>query len=378
MFGVLCKQTYENFALLSKDKKIIIWGFVREKIKEIATRYSNLDCIIDSDSELWGITFESLEIYSPTHLYALSPETHVVLIVSGTGSFYSVTREIKLVDDFSVFYFNTISDKFFNYFSNQLYENLQKIDKIVGMLSDDDSKKIYKEVVLRRIMGATGEFGSLKRSDNPQYIFTPMFKNLSDDEVFLDCGAYVGDSVEKFVKAFGDHVKKIYSFECFEENCLKLQEAGNGLKRSGWKGDLVIAPYAVSDQNEQMVFNDIGMPESGYLPETRLTLQYSEKLTPVNTLKVEAKKLDDFIPQDEKITLIKMDIEGSEYAALKGAERIIRTYEPRLAISIYHNPDDYWRIFELIHSFSANYKFAVRHHQKNNLDTVLYAWREEN
>lgn len=208
MFGVLCKQTYENFALLSKDKKIIIWGFVREKIKEIATRYSNLDCIIDSDSELWGITFESLEIYSPTHLYALSPETHVVLIVSGTGSFYSVTREIKLVDDFSVFYFNTISDKFFNYFSNQLYENLQKIDKIVGMLSDDDSKKIYKEVVLRRIMGATGEFGSLKRSDNPQYIFTPMFKNLSDDEVFLDCGAYVGDSVEKFVKAFGDHVKK--------------------------------------------------------------------------------------------------------------------------------------------------------------------------
>lgn len=377
MFSVFCKQTYDNLLLLSKNKKIVIWGFVKEKIQKVMAQYHNLDCIIDSDSELWGMRFESLEIYSPTHLYALSPETHVVLLVSGTGNFYSVTRLIKMVDDFSVFYFNTISDKFFNYFSNQLYENLEKVYKIEKMLSDDDSKKIYREVIRRRIMGATGEFASLKRDDNPQYIFPPMFKDLSDNEVFLDCGAYVGDSVEKFVKAFGNHVKKIYSFECFEENCKKLQEVGKEQKKNGWKGDLIIAPYAVSDLNEQMVFHDIGMPEGGYLPETRLTLQYNEKLAPVNTLKVEVRKLDDFVPQGEKITLIKMDIEGSEYAALKGAERIIRTYEPRLAISIYHNPSDYWRICELIHSFSVNYKFAVRHHQKNHLDTVLYAWREE-
>lgn len=377
MYSFLCKQTHENLALLSKNKKIVIWGFAKGKIQEVMKKYNNLECIIDTDSELWGMTFESLEVYSPTHFYALSPETHVVLIVSGTGNFYSVTRAIKMVDNFSVFYFNTISDKFYNYFSNQLYENLEKINESIKMLSDDDSKKIYREVIHRRIMGATGEFASLKRSDSPQYIFPPMFKNLSNDEVFLDCGAYVGDSAEKFIKAFGDSVKKIYSFECFEDNILKLQEVGNKLKKNGWKGDLIIAPYAVSDQNEQMVFNDVGMPEMGYLPETRLTVEYSKKLTPVNTLKVEARKLDDFVPQDEKITLIKMDIEGSEYAALKGAERIIRTYEPRLAISIYHNPSDYWRILELIHSFSENYKFAVRHHQKNNLDTVLYAWREE-
>lgn len=378
MLGGICKQTYENLALLSQNKKIVIWGFVREKIQEIMAQHNNLDCIIDTDSEQWGISFNSLEVYSPEHLYALSPETHVVLVVSGTGSFYSVTRAIKMVDDFPVFYFNTISEPFFRYFSNQLYENLEKIKHTEKMLADDTSRKIYREIVHRRIMGATGEFGSLKREDTPQYIFSPMFQNLSDDEVFLDCGAYVGDSVEKFVKTFGNHVKKIYSFECLKENCLKLQAVGNERKKNGWKGELIVAPYAVSDQNGEAVFHDIGMPESGYLPETRSTLQYSEKLMPVNTFKVEARTIDDFIPQGEKITLIKMDIEGSEYAALKGAERVIRAYEPRLAISIYHNPSDYWRISELIHSFSPNYKFAVRHHQKNNLDTVLYAWREEN
>lgn len=42
----------------------------------------------------------------------------------------------------------------------------------------------------------------------------------------------------------------------------------------------------------------------------------------------------------------------------------------------YHNPQDYWRIYELICEFVPDYKFAVRHHQNNHLDTVLYAWEE--
>lgn len=377
MFKDICKQTDENLKRLSKNKKIVIWGFVREKIEQIMTQYSNFECIVDSDSERWGIRFESLEVYPPEHLYALDSETHIVLIASGTGTLYSVTRAIKMVDDFSVFYFSAISDKFFNYFSNQLYENLEKINNVEKMLADDRSRKIYREVVRRRIMGATGEFKSLKINDNPQYIFPPMFQGMGNDEVFLDCGGYIGDSVEKFVTAFGNKVKKIYSFECLKENIPRLQKAGNNLKSAGWTGELVIAPYAVSNKNTEMVFHDIGKPESGYLPEMRSTVQYNEKLAPVNTFQVDARTIDDFVPQNEKISLIKMDIEGGEYAALKGAERTIRKYEPRLAISIYHNPSDYWRICQLIHSFSANYKFAVRHHQNNHLDTVFYAWREE-
>lgn len=377
MFNGIHKQTVENFIELSANKKIVLWGFVEDTIQKAFAQFSNLDCIIDTDSERWGLKYRSLVIYPPEHLYALSPETHIVLVTSKSGIAYSVTKAIEAIDDFDIFYFNVISDKFFCHFSNQLYNNLEKIKSVEKILEDDRSKKIYREVVYRRIMGATGEFNNLKTRDNPQYIFLPMFRNLSDDEIFIDCGGYIGDSVEKFVISFGNKVKKVYSFECFENNISKLRKAGDGLHENGWKGKLVIAPYAVSNKNSMVTFNDIGKSESGYLPDSRLTREYNDKLAPINTFEVESKTIDDFLPENERITLIKMDIEGAEYDALLGAEKTIKKYKPRLAISIYHNPSDYWRICELIHQFSSEYKLAVRHHQNNHLDTVLYAWVEE-
>jgi len=49
-------------------------------------------------------------------------------------------------------------------------------------------------------------------------------------------------------------------------------------------------------------------------------------------------------------TYIKMDIEGAEYDALLGAERLIRSYKPVLAICVYHRPQDIWEIPQLINS----------------------------
>ena len=215
MINGIQKQTVENFLELSQNKKIVLWGFIIDSVQKAISEYTNIDCIIDSDSERWGMKFESLTIYPPEHLYALNPDKYIILITSGTGSVYSITKTIKAIDDFVIFYFCVISDKFFCHFSNQLYDNLGKIREVEKALADDMSKKIYREVVLRRIMGATGEFSSLKVRDNPQYIFPPMFSNMSNDEIFIDCGGYTGDSVEKFVSAFGNRIRKIYSFECF-------------------------------------------------------------------------------------------------------------------------------------------------------------------
>jgi hypothetical protein len=89
---------------------------------------------------------------------------------------------------------------------------------------------------------------------------------------------------------------------------------------------------------------------------------------------VQTVRLDDVIPAGERITFIKADIEGSEYAMLQGAKRIIQTYKPRLAISIYHEGVDYFRIPQLIKEFMPEYNLAVRHHKKSHVDTDLYAW----
>ena len=378
MIGRFCKQTLQNFYEKSKNKKVVLWGLVEENIKKAKELSTQIECIIDSDPEHSGLRFDKIKIYMQEHLYALSPDTHVVLVTSRTANAYSVNKAIKEIGDYDIFFINVIEDRFFEYFSNRLYDNLYRINSITDTLYDDRSKKIYKEVVHRRIIGATGEFNILKTRDNPQYIYLPMFADMGNDEIFIDCGGYIGDSIEKFVNTFGNKVKKIYSFECFPENIKKIREMSRFVsKEEGYTGEIIPAQYALSDKTGKVKFNDIGKPESGYLPETRLTVEYNEKLAPVNTIEVDTTTIDSYIPENEKITFIKMDIEGAEYEALKGAEKIIKKYKPRLAISIYHNPDDYWRIYDLIHSFFADYKFAVRHHQNNHLDTVLYAWVEE-
>ena len=90
-----------------------------------------------------------------------------------------------------------------------------------------------------------------------------------------------------------------------------------------------------------------------------------------NLQTIEGISLDEFL-QNERVTFIKMDIEGAEYDALKGAEHIIRTQKPRLAISIYHDKNHIVDIPALLLSFREDYRFYIRHYSLLGNETVLY------
>lgn len=86
--------------------------------------------------------------------------------------------------------------------------------------------------------------------------------------------------------------------------------------------------------------------------------------------------LDNFL-SDKKIDIIKMDIEGAELEALKGAKDIIERQKPCLCLSVYHKK---WDVLELplyIKSLNPGYKFYMRHHTFGIWDTVLYAIDEK-
>lgn len=76
---------------------------------------------------------------------------------------------------------------------------------------------------------------------------------------------------------------------------------------------------------------------------------------------------------DVPVSFIKMDIEGSELKALHGAERIIKRYAPKMAISLYHKPNDVVEIPEFIMKCNPDYKFWIRHYAYTENETVLYA-----
>jgi hypothetical protein len=88
---------------------------------------------------------------------------------------------------------------------------------------------------------------------------------------------------------------------------------------------------------------------------------------------IEVVPLDQAIAPDGPLPFVKLDVEGSEAAALRGAQRLLERARPMLAISVYHRPDDPWEIPRHLASLDLGYRLILRTHGWDGMDLVLYA-----
>lgn len=376
MFNELRKQTYENLNENSKGKKIVLWGYCKKYIEPAVEKISNIKYIVDSDCEKWGAMCKDVEIFSTDRLYDESTDEIVIVVTSGPDYVYEITEQIRKIGKFPIFYFHVLEDGWFHSISEELFDNLQEIKRCVSLLDDYYSKKVFVESVKRRIMGCNEGFADLRKKGERQYLFSEFEKN-TEEKVILDCGAYIGDSARRFVNQYGNNVKKIYSYEALPQNLAELELLQDKLYREKeWKGELIILPYAVCDEEKMIKFYEMELPNASFLPDMR-DLSKNKLHQVVNVIEVKANTIDNTIPETEKVSLIKMDIEGAEYEALIGAKRVITKCKPQCAISIYHNACDYWRIIKLLKEYVPQYRFAVRHYKNRHVDTLLYAWEDK-
>ena len=119
-----------------------------------------------------------------------------------------------------------------------------------------------------------------------------------------------------------------------------------------------IKPFAMWSRKEQLHFSGTG-----------------SQISQVSTFGKSIVQADSIDNQhlDEPVTFIKMDIEGAEPEALKGAELTIRKYKPKLAICIYHQPSHLYEIPLWIKSTVPDYRIYIRHHSNRQAETVCYA-----
>ena len=89
-------------------------------------------------------------------------------------------------------------------------------------------------------------------------------------------------------------------------------------------------------------------------------------------LEVKAVTIDHYF-SETSLTYLKMDIEGAELSAIKGAAHVIQRDRPVLAICVYHQQNHIWKIPEILNSVCDNYRFYLRPHLLEGWDTVLYA-----
>lgn len=235
-------------------------------------------------------------------------------------------------------------------------ENSERAEKMLAMLADDKSREIWRGVVQHRIDGTP-----LKPEwycEGDQYFVKDIVK-INDNEVFIDGGGYTGDTTQQFidtVKRAGKTVKRIVIFEPNEENCGLIR------KFFGKRKDVKVIQKGLSDEKKTITFTGEG--------STFSVCENSESDGDVVSIPVIN---IDVVPECQDATWIKMDIEGSELEALRGAKQVIQHNLPKLTICIYHSDEDMIRIAEYVHEIVPEYKLYVRHHKNHWQETVLYA-----
>lgn len=246
--------------------------------------------------------------------------------------------------------------KWLEWFEKRGRENAfnQIMSELEELFDDERSKQILQERIAFFLTGDTSHIENTP-IDSPAYFCEGIYQ-ISEDEVLMDCGAFTGDTLLDFTRRTKLSYKKVLSFE---PDPMNYSITLSTINKHKWK-DIILINAAVGEENGYSFFDASGTDGS--------------RLCPAGDAKVKVVKLDDYF--GERPTLIKMDVEGAEMAALKGAEEIITKLKPKLAICLDHKCFDFLDIPKYIHQLVPEYKLKVRHHTDVLYDTVLYAYIE--
>lgn len=229
-------------------------------------------------------------------------------------------------------------------------EKRNAIAQIRNNLVDKESKEALDAFVWQR---RSLEYFKSK-SEGQQY-FPLDILSFEENEIMIDCGGYIGDTSMDY-----------YS----------LMEQ---LEYSKWKS-FILEP---DEENaiictSNMERYDATIYSLGAWIE-KATLSFSEKSSSESKIEDAGSEVINVDSIDNLFyglmpTFIKMDIEGTEMMALKGAKRTIQNYKPKLAISCYHRKSDLFDIYEYLRALVPEYKYALRNYSTCSLECILYAY----
>ncbi len=236
--------------------------------------------------------------------------------------------------------------------SEQFYRtNIEQIKRISDFLADDKSKQIYQDMFLFR--------ATYDRRYNTKYeLSMPFFSadvvRYSANEVFVDIGAYDGDTIKRFIKWRGQDYDHIVAFEPDHDSFVKLEHMLQ--KHPTWNcSSFELGVYSHSGE---LFFEAKDNPASC--------------VTQDGTIRIRVAKLDDFT-ECLDATFIKIITNGGELECLKGMSRIIDSNHPILSVCISWKDEDMVDIVTYVREKYPFYDLYVRQHSMGADMTVLYA-----
>lgn len=241
-------------------------------------------------------------------------------------------------------------------------KHYEDYEKLVNLFYDEKSKLVLNNLI--NTMQSGNEQYCAEIAEPNQYFSVPNFFN-TGNEVFVNLGAFVGDTIEEFINAMHGGFKHIYAFEIGKK---QYKACNKRIKR-------LIKEWALDKKTITIEYMGIGNTEGSlHIKESDRLLSTSIEKTENKGTLIKMISLDKYF-KDIPFSFLAVDIEGSEMDMLLGAKEILKKYKPKIALSVYHRPDDLIKCANFLYEINPSYKFSLRHHSSLMMDTTLYCYQ---
>ncbi|MBA2719621.1 MAG: FkbM family methyltransferase [Chloroflexi bacterium] len=317
----------------------------------------------DRDPSVHGGAVDGLPVLSPARV-AVRHQADVILVAS-TMYDSAIREDLESRGCQHVIPFGYLNLRLPHIFRTREYDGAWKgaldptnrpdIEAAHALLGDLESRTVFEGKLGYYLARDKANIDGI-RSTNTIY-FDRSVHALNPEEVVVDGGAFVGDTLSSFV---GESAGRFRAYYAFEPDPVSFDRLEVEAARDPARVTAVRAGLARQTSSARLLSTHgadarfLGAEESG-----------GDEVPVVG--------LDEYFAKRRPPTLIKMDIEGAEADALHGAARIIAAVRPKLAISAYHYPTDLWRIPLLLQRLMPDSRLYLRHYTREVDDTVCYA-----
>jgi FkbM family methyltransferase len=316
----------------------------------------------DNNSSLWGTQIEGIPVMSPAAAVERYGDRACFLTAIYNPS--AITRQLRelgctRIVPYPAFFWKfsaVLSDERLD-LPNRILQQIDGMRPAYGLLADDSSRREFCAQLRWRCLL---DYDCLPRPEPSKEMYFPreLFR-LSPDEVFVDCGAFDGDSLGAFVEKTDGLFQHIYAIEPDPRNVRALRTYTKSL-REQVAGRITILQLAVGRGGGTVRFEAAGSAGSKIVERG-------------GTVEVQYRSLDGCLDANVRPTLIKMDIEGAELDAIAGAAQTITDCRPIMAVCAYHHCSDLWVLPGILKAACPEYQIFLRRYAAECWETVYYA-----
>lgn len=324
--------------LKETDKPIVLYGMgngADRVLDELAARGISVAGVFASDEFVRGHSFRGFPV--TTYAAAKARFGEMIVLVCFGSSLPPVMERIRNIAAEQELYLPDLPVCGGALFTGEMYAaHKAELMQIRTLLADAQSVSVFDNLIEYRL---SGKIDPLSRCEtSPDEAYENILK-LTNEEIYLDLGAYNGDTVAEFL-AHAANYRQIIALEPDPKNFKKL------VKNTEHLENIRCINAGIYQKPCEMAFSAKAGRNSTIAPSGRMTHMESV----------------DSLLEGAPVTYIKMDVEGQERNAILGAEQTIRRHKPKMLVSCYHRSEDLFTLPREVLRIRPDYRVYLRHY----------------